>query len=64
MSCTSCAHRVPAQENCFPGLVPLIFAYLDEIACDPETLALVSSYMELILRRAKGMHHPHIALQA
>ena len=49
------AHRVPAQENCFPGLVPLIFAYLDEIACDPETLALVSSYMELILRRAKGV---------
>ena len=42
------------KEDCFPGLVPLILSYLDEISCDPETLALVTNYMELILRRARG----------
>lgn len=50
----SVAEIVGGKGDAFPGLVPLIFAYLDEIECDPETLATVSNYMELILRRARG----------
>jgi glutamate--cysteine ligase catalytic subunit len=42
------------KKGTFPGLLPLIFAYLDEIHCDPETMGLVRSYMELIQRRASG----------
>jgi glutamate--cysteine ligase catalytic subunit len=50
----SVAQILGGKEGAFPGLVPLIFAYLDEIEIDPETLALVSNYMELLLRRARG----------
>ena len=50
----SLAEILGGKEGAFPGFVPLIFAYLDEIECDPETLVLVSNYMELILRRARG----------
>ena len=48
------AEIINGKPGAFPGLVPLIFAYLEEIQCDPETLALVQSYMELIQRRATG----------
>jgi glutamate--cysteine ligase catalytic subunit len=39
----------------FPGLIPLIFVYLDVIECDEETKSTVSGYMDLIVKRATGM---------
>ena len=55
----SIAEILGGKDGAFPGLVPLIFAYLDEIRCDPETLDLVQHYMELLLRRARGeVRHP------
>ena len=50
----SIAEILGGKEEAFPGLVPLIFAYLDQINCEPETLELLRSYMELLLRRARG----------
>ena len=38
----------------FPGLLPLIYAYLEAIGCDPETGAKVGEYLELIRLRAAG----------
>jgi len=38
----------------FPGLIPLIRAYLDYIRCDAFTLARVKQYLNLIEKRAKG----------
>ena len=38
----------------FPGLIPLIYAYLESIECDGETYALMHSYLEFIRRRALG----------
>jgi hypothetical protein len=29
----------------FPGLIPMIFTYLDVINCDPETRAVVDEYV-------------------
>ena len=38
----------------FPGLVPLIHAYLDIIDCDAETRGVVDDYLEFICARASG----------
>ncbi|KAL7689186.1 putative glutamate-cysteine ligase catalytic subunit [Plasmopara halstedii] len=38
----------------FPGLIPLVFAYLDYIECDEATRTLVEKYMSLIKKRATG----------
>ena len=38
----------------FPGLIPLVRAYLDHINCDSVTMRRISSYLELIERRATG----------
>ena len=38
----------------FPGLLPLVYAYLDYIQCDPATYARVDDYLQFISRRAKG----------
>jgi len=32
----------------FPGLIPLVYAYLDFINCDPETFARVDQYLQFI----------------
>jgi glutamate--cysteine ligase catalytic subunit len=40
--------------NYFPGLIPLVYAYLDHIQCDEFTFSRVSQYLELIEKRAKG----------
>ena len=48
-------HEILAgKEEAFPGLVPMIFAYLDQINCDSEALGRIRSYMDLLLRRASG----------
>jgi glutamate--cysteine ligase catalytic subunit len=38
----------------FPGLIPLIFAYLDHINCDKVTLERLTMYLDFIERRARG----------
>jgi len=38
----------------FPGLIPLTFAYLEAIQCDPETWEQMRNYMDFIRRRASG----------
>lgn len=38
----------------YPGLVPLVLAYLDQIGCDPETERIVRCYLDLIVKRANG----------
>lgn len=38
----------------FPGLIPLIHAYLDHIGCDTVTRSRLVMYLDFIERRAKG----------
>lgn len=38
----------------FPGLLPLVYAYLDYIQCDEETFRRVDKYLQFIEKRAKG----------
>lgn len=38
----------------FPGLIPLVRAYLDHINCDAVTLTKLNQYLDFIERRAKG----------
>lgn len=38
----------------YPGLIPLVFAYLDHIQCDKFTFDRVSQYLHVIEKRAKG----------
>jgi len=38
----------------FPGLIPLIHAYLDIIQIDADTRAVVNDYIDLIAQRARG----------
>ena len=48
------AEIMTGKGDYFPGLVPLIYAYLELIDCDPRTLERVSQYLELIRKRALG----------
>lgn len=38
----------------FPGLVPLVYAYLDHIQCDGVSFARIDQYLSFILARASG----------
>ncbi|CAM9989112.1 unnamed protein product, partial [Choristocarpus tenellus] len=38
----------------FPGLIPLVHAYLEYIAADPATIKRVEGYLEHLRRRAAG----------
>ena len=38
------------KKSYFPGLLPLIYAYLDYIDCDAETFAHVDKYLTFISR--------------
>eukprot|EP00565_Helicotheca_tamesis_P006290 CAMPEP_0185726870 /NCGR_PEP_ID=MMETSP1171-20130828/2718_1 /TAXON_ID=374046 /ORGANISM="Helicotheca tamensis, Strain CCMP826" /LENGTH=935 /DNA_ID=CAMNT_0028395311 /DNA_START=66 /DNA_END=2873 /DNA_ORIENTATION=- len=38
----------------FPGLIPLVYAYLDHINCDSTTMERISKYLDLIQKRATG----------
>lgn len=48
------AEIMTGKGDYFPGLIPLIFAYLDYIECDSATKAKLSTYMEFIEKRACG----------
>ena len=47
--CASCSGSLS-----FPGLIPLIYAYLDIIRCDVTTRAAVDGYIRLVAGRATG----------
>jgi len=38
----------------YPGLIPLVLAYLDHINCDSATLARLKKYLDFIEHRARG----------
>lgn len=38
----------------YPGLIPLVYAYLGHIGCDADTMDTVDQYMTLITKRATG----------
>jgi len=38
----------------YPGLIPLVYAYLDFIKCDSTTMERISQYLSLIEKRATG----------
>lgn len=50
----TCEEILTGRGEYFPGLIPIIFTYLDVIGCDEETRSVVSGYLELIVQRAKG----------
>ena len=41
--------------DAYPGLIPLIYAYLDIIECDEVTRSVVDDYLRLIADRARGL---------
>lgn len=36
------------KEDYYPGLLPLVYAYLDFINCDPDTFQRVNEYLKFI----------------
>jgi glutamate--cysteine ligase catalytic subunit len=38
----------------YPGLIPLVYSYLDLIGCDSQTMVRVDQYLEHIKNRAEG----------
>jgi len=42
------------KDGYYPGLVPLVYAYLSYIDCDPEAFHRVDEYLQFISRRASG----------
>jgi glutamate--cysteine ligase catalytic subunit len=42
------------KEPTFPGLIPLCYAYLEHIGCDPTSFARIHQYLQFIKRRACG----------
>ena len=42
------------KDEYYPGLIPLVYAYLDYINCDSETYHRVDQYLQFISKRAKG----------
>merc|ERR1711934_610511 len=38
----------------FPGLVPLCYAYLEHIQCDPSSLKRIGQYLDFVEKRASG----------
>jgi hypothetical protein len=50
--CGKCYGSDP--DKCFPGLLPIVRAYLAIVACDDDTSAVVHRYLALVEARAKG----------
>ena len=42
------------KQDYYPGLIPLVYAYLDYVNCDPATFRKISRYLDFISRRSKG----------
>lgn len=45
---------ITGKDRDFPGLVPLCYAYLEHIQCDPHSFERISQYLDFITKRAKG----------
>jgi len=45
---------ISGKDNYFPGLVPICFAYLEHIGCDPGSFSRLRNYLRFIQRRASG----------
>jgi glutamate--cysteine ligase catalytic subunit len=50
----SMAEIMTGKGDYFPGLIPLILAYLDHINCDSVTMKRLTMYLDFIERRATG----------
>jgi hypothetical protein len=48
------AAEILLGKGSFPGLIPLVFAYLDVIECDAETRTAVDHYLRFVAGRATG----------
>eukprot|EP00542_Grammatophora_oceanica_P009477 CAMPEP_0194027776 /NCGR_PEP_ID=MMETSP0009_2-20130614/1846_1 /TAXON_ID=210454 /ORGANISM="Grammatophora oceanica, Strain CCMP 410" /LENGTH=925 /DNA_ID=CAMNT_0038666947 /DNA_START=219 /DNA_END=2996 /DNA_ORIENTATION=- len=48
------AEIMTGKGDYFPGLIPLVFAYLDHINCDSVTRQKVEKYLDFIEKRATG----------
>lgn len=46
--------RTTAQGESFPGLLSLVYAYLDTLDVDDKALVKIENYLDLIRRRANG----------
>ena len=42
------------KDSYYPGLIPLVYAYLDYMNCDTETYHRIDQYLSFISKRAKG----------
>ena len=45
---------LPLSADYFPGLIPLVYAYLDHIQCDSVTMSRMAKYLDFIEKRATG----------
>jgi len=43
------------KDNYYPGLIPLIYAYLDFMGCEPETFYRLDQYLKFISRYKLGI---------
>jgi len=50
----TCREIIDGKGDYFPGLAPLAYAYLDHVGCDGEELRKLSSYIELVRKKASG----------
>lgn len=50
----SMAEIMCGKGDYFPGLIPLVHAYLDHISCDKVTRERLDKYLDFLERRAKG----------
>jgi len=48
------AEIMTGKKDYFPGLIPLIYAYLDHIQCDSVTMERMTKYLDFIEKRATG----------
>jgi len=48
------AEIMTGKGDYFPGLIPLIYAYLDHIQCDSVTMERMTKYLDFIEKRATG----------
>lgn len=48
------AEIMTGKGDYFPGLIPLVFAYLDHIQCDYLTMERMTKYLDFIEKRATG----------
>lgn len=50
----TCAEVIDGKGDYFPGLAPLVYAYLEYIGCDRDSLEVISAYVEHVRARARG----------